>query len=789
MARREMKSKGGKPASGKAKGCIRGVIRTIEYGLFASAVLATLAFTGLVLLFYLYARDLPSLEPLDLYSSASGPDARWSQATQIQASDGTLIGQFYEEDRVILNIGQIPPVMQKAIIAVEDERFDRSHPFSWVRDAGIDPVGIVRAALANFLSGGRRTQGGSTITQQLAKNLFLTRDKTIRRKIQEIALAYRIEHKYSRDEIMERYLNKVFFGNRAYGVASAATRYFGVDLTRPGSTLTLGQAAMLAGLVKAPSSYAPHRHRDRAEARQRIVLGRMVDCGYIRPDEIEPAIKDFWDSFDSKVVTVPDDDTASFDVRVSQAGFFVEYVRQELLRVFDEETIYRGGIVVRTTLDPRMQAAAEAAVKRGLESLTRELPARTLAKGPLEAALVVIDHKTGAVLAMVGGGSGRGDTQFNRAVQARRQAGSSFKPFVYYTALSETATLGTVLRDEQILFEELQNWSPSNYDNKFHGPVLPRTAITHSYNVAAVQMYLQAGGERIIRALGEDFGINTASMKPYPSLALGAFEVTLLEMTSAYSAWANEGTRFEPYPILSVSNRLGRAVPARNGQGERSDFTPFPSHRVSRPEVSYLMTSILQSVVQRGTAASAVGAKIGRIPAAGKTGTTNDYADAWFVGYTPSITCGVWVGFDARRTMGSGMTGGRAAGRIWADFVRNAFKDQPPGAFPAPPPDKVVSVSVCALSGLRPSPDCVNTIQELFLAGTAPVEICPYHSDPALLQEFLYGAAAADTGLVQWPDITGIGLDLAQERRNLQEILDAEAPPPAAPPTTAPLPR
>ncbi len=774
---------GGKPSG--AKGCFSRILRTFEWSLYLVALALGSGAIILAILFSLYGRDLPSLDPLLTYNSTSGTEARWSQSTQVLAADGTVIGEFYDEDRVIIGINQIPMVMRQAIIAVEDERFDPAHPTGWVRRAGIDPIGIARAAVVNILA--RRTvQGGSTITQQLAKNLFLTRERTLRRKIQEMIIAYRIEKAFHRDEIMERYLNKVFFGNHAYGVHSAASRYFGVDLSKPGATLSIGQAAMLAGLAKAPSAYAPHRHRDRAEARLKIVLQRMVECGYLPADQLQPAFDEFWRTFDPEKVTVPEGDTDAGQIKVRQAGFFVEYVRQEVLKHIDVESLNKGGFRIETTLDPRMQAAAEAAMTAGLARLTADLTARriNLTKGPLEGALVAMDHTNGHILAMVGGSEWSGSNQFNRAVQAHRQAGSAFKPLVYWTALDQQkATLGSVLRDQTFQVPGT-DWSPKNYDGSQRGPVLPRTALTHSLNIAAVRMLLLTSPEEVIARIHDKLGINTSNMQPYPSIVLGAFEVTLLEMVSAYSAFANLGERYTPGAVLRILDKDGRVVRSFVGQNGK-----YASQRAMEPGVAYLMTSTMQSVVQRGTAASAVGARIGRIPAAGKTGTTDDYADAWFVGYTPTITAGVWVGFDERRTMGRGMTGGRTAGTIWSDFIVKALAGKPPGAFPAPPSD-VIAVTICSLSGLRASPDCPNPISEYFIDQTSPSAICTVHSDPTALEEFLYGADAppdTETAAIRWPDQPSYGFDtagLAASRDRLRAIIDAEAPAPQPVPSS-----
>jgi 1A family penicillin-binding protein len=754
----------------------RKFLKVCEVGIYISALIAASGAVILGVLFYTYSRNLPSLEPLQSYASTSGDGGRWSQSTQVLAIDGTVIGEFFEEDRVVIGIEQIPEVMRKAIIAVEDERFDGNHPQAWVRRNGIDPIGIVRAALVN-IAAGKKVQGGSTITQQLAKNLFLTSDRTLKRKIQEILLAREIERRFSRDEILERYLNKVFFGYHAYGLASAAMRYYSVDLQKPNETLTLGQAAMLAGLAKAPSYYAPHRHPERAKERQRIVLRRMVDCGYIGADEIEPAIEEFWESFDKNLVTVPDADSGAVGVKVEHGGFFVEYVRRELLKYLSDGEIRKGGYRVQTTLDVAMQRKAEIAMQAGLARLTKDITARriSLAKGPLEGALVAIDHSNGHILAMVGGSQWSTGNQYNRAVQALRQAGSSFKPFVYFTALeSNEATLGTVLRDQSFQVPGT-DWTPRNYDGSQRGPVLPRYALTHSLNIAAVRMLLQTSGEKVLERAKTALGLDVSRMQPYPSMALGAFEVTLLQMVGAYSTWANAGTRVEPYPILSIVDRNGKVF---------KQFDPFPENRATTPEAAFLMTSILQSVVQRGTAASAVGAPLARarkpIPAAGKTGTTDDYADAWFVGYTPTITAGVWIGFDERRTMGPGMTGGRAAGTIWADFIKGALEGKDPGKFPSRP-DNIVTAGICSLTGLIASQDCTNIIDEFFINQTMPHDFCEVHSDPALLQQFMMGDAEVDdSGMTIWPDNVSIGYDtmqyLIESRERLRAIIDAEAP-------------
>ena len=584
------------------------VLKVLEYGIYSSCVLGLLGLACVIYIINDYAKGLPDIDELFI-----GYDT-WSLSTQVFASDGSVIGEFYEENRRILTIDQIPMVMRQAIIAVEDERFDRNNSTAWVREAGIDPIGIARAAIANLMAG-KTIQGGSTITQQITKNLFLTKDRTLKRKIQEMIMAYRIEKKYSRDEILERYLNYVFFGNQAYGLHSAALRYFAVDLEKSGATLTTGQAAMIAGLAKAPSAYAPHRHPERAKKRQRIVLNRMAEVDYIDASEIDSAVETFWTQFDKDRVTVSEINADEIQVKVEQAGYFLEYVRRELVKILGDKGLYRGGYRVTTTLDPKLQIAAEVAMKRGLDRLTGELEKSKkadLTKGPLEGALVSIDHKTGRILSMVGGSSWGLNNQFNRAFQAKRQAGSSFKPIVYYQSLaSNGSTLGTVLQDWRFVMQSgPDTWSPGNYSNKEYGPVLPRTAMRKSLNISSVRMLTEHGDPYKVVDVAKSLGFDVSAMGAFPSLALGAVDVSPLEMAVAYGTIANQGVRVDPHPIIEIRDRMGRIV---------RTFEPSLTYQSLDNKYVFLVGSLLETVVRRGTGASAVGAVIGDIPAAGKT--------------------------------------------------------------------------------------------------------------------------------------------------------------------------
>lgn len=752
-----------RPAKKPGRGFILGIV---EYG-FHICVFAAL--TGVALLGYVisvYSRDLPPLDPLDDYDP-------WSLSTQVFAADNSLIGEFYEEDRRVITIDKVPETMRRAIIAVEDQRFDRNHPTSWIRNAGVDPIGVLRAAVSNFIAG-RTVQGGSTITQQLAKNLFLIEGKkaprTLKRKVQEMLLAWRIENQYSRDEILERYLNRVFFGTQAYGIHSASLRYFGVNLEDTGATLTIGQAAMLAGLAKAPSAYAPHRHPERASERQRIVLDRMVECGYLKAGDVDSAISEFWDHFDKSRVTLSDNPEDEIKTKVAQAEHFLEFVRRELIEILGTHELYHGGYRIKTTLIPSAQIAAEIAVKDGLKRLTDEIrqrDAKLLKGGPVEGAFVALDHRTGRIIAMVGGSSWGTENQFNRAYQAKRQAGSSFKPIVYYTAMaSGDATLGTVLQDWKFeMMSGPEAWSPANYGHEEFGPVLPRFAMKKSLNIASVRMMLEHTTAEAVIQTAKSIGIDISSMRPFPSLSLGSFEVSPLELTAAYGAIANDGIHVAPHAIVEIQDRLGRVVRI---------FEPAQASQALKPSQVFLVRSILETVVRNGTAASAVGARIGAMKAAGKTGTTDDFADAWFIGFTPDITAGAWVGFDQRRSMGRGMTGAHAAGFIWSDFLNHAIKDTEAHDF-SPPPEDILSVDICSLTGLRPSSDCPEVISEYFIDRTAPTGICQVHSDRLSLLLFLYGDRLFDSGTV-------LGLDTGLERDRNTLVWPGEVPTPPSPP-------
>lgn len=599
----------------------------VSIGAAALAILFLLAAAGLVTA---ARRALPDVSLL--YAPPS-------QATRIYAASGELIASLYRENRAYVPLSQIPAVLQRAVIAIEDERF--------YQHRGVDLVGLVRAAWVNLVRN-RILEGGSTITQQLARNLFLSPRRTLDRKIQEMLLALEIERRLTKGEILERYLNQVYFGNGAYGVEMAARVYF----DRSVRELTLPEAALLAGLIQAPSRYEPFRHLEAAKRRQEQVLRKMVELGYLSPQEAERArrapIRLRRTPMNAGLVGI-------------RAPYFVAYLLPLLIQRYGEEQVYRGGLRVYTTLDVRMQEIAQRVITRGV------LEARGL--GVSQGALVAIDPRTGFIRAMVGGVDFR-QSQFNRAWQARRQPGSAFKTFIYVTALEQGISPDHVLVDRPVRYRiaGFGYWQPQNYDRQYWGEVPLRVAVEHSRNVPAVRMLAELGPQAVIQT-AHRMGI-TSPLHPNLSLALGTSEVTVLEMASAYGTLAANGIYTQPVAITRVTDASGHVLEE-----------VFPERRIAlRSEVAATMTDILRGVILRGTGRAA---DIGR-PAAGKTGTTDDYRNAWFIGYTPDLVAAVWVGNDDNSPM-RGVVGGNVPARLWARFMREALAGVPARDFPRPP--------------------------------------------------------------------------------------------------------
>jgi len=590
-----------------------------------------------------------------------------SEATRLYAADGQLIASLYQENRASVPLAEIPETLRRAVIDTEDAGFYR-HP-------GISLRGVLRASFRNVLERGL-AEGGSTITQQLARNLFLTNEKALGRKIAEMLLALQIERRLTKDEILERYLNQVYFGQGAYGVEAAAEVYFG----QPVKALTLPQSALLAGLIRAPSFYSPYDHADRARIRRAEVLQRMLELGDITPPQMRAAVR-------TPIALAGKGNAGFIGIR---APYFVSYILPTLLARYGEDVLYKGGLRIYTTLDLALQAQADAAVHQGIDAaLKQHLDAH-------QAAMIVLDPQTGYIRAMIGGYDFRA-SQFNRAWQAHRQPGSAFKPFTYTTALLRGIPLTTLLEDEPITYA-LPNdeiWAPKNYDEKYYGRVTMRFALENSINVASIHLEEMVTPEAIV-ATAHRLGIQSR-LEPDLSLTLGSADVTPLELASAYGVFANGGVRAAPLAILKVTDSRGNVL---------EDNIPQRTVVLS-PQVAYIMIDLLKGVVRRGTG---VAANIG-IPQAGKTGTTDDYRNAWFIGFTPSLLAAVWVGNDDDAPMNKVVGGGLPA-KIWAAFMKQATAQTPTVDWQRP--EGVVEASVCG------GPDCADRHTELFLKGTEP---------------------------------------------------------------------
>jgi len=647
------------------------------------AVAATTAAFALVFLVGVWAvlSGLPGRDELRLMGDMP-------QASTLYDVNNRPVFTIFKEYRIEVPLAQVSPHLRRAIVAFEDQRF--------AQHSGIDVIRIMGAIWAD-LREGRKAQGGSTITQQLARQSFLTREKRLWRKVREIALARRIERMYSKDEILELYLNKVYFGDGLHGAEAAARGYFG----KPASDLDLAEAALLAGLVNAPSVNAPTVSMSRALARRALVLNTMRAQGIITEEAFQRASTE-------KINLV---DTLRREEPLGQ--YFKEEVRQQLVKQFGWERLSEGGLKVYTTIDPAMQRAAEANVGLAIQQIEMRRAKRKVEPtgDQLEAALVAMDPTTGEVRAMVGGRDFK-SSRFNRATQALRQPGSAFKPFVYAAALEagySPASLVTHL-DEPI--DTLQGaWIPE--DEHSEGSAMTvRTALRTSSNRAAVRMLEQVGIEKTV-AQARKMGIQ--NVPSVPSLALGSGEVTLMAMTSAYAAFADEGLLRPATLIRRVEDENGAVLfEAKSGH-----------EQVISARTAYLMTSMLSDVVNFGTAYKARQEGF-TYPAAGKTGTTNDYVDAWFVGFTPHLVTGVWVGFDKPRTIIRNGFAGELAVPMWARFMKQATAKDKPDTFKAP--EGLVAINVCRLSGQLPTPACDRVMTEYFARGTTPTEVCREHN-------------------------------------------------------------
>ncbi|HXH08661.1 MAG TPA: PBP1A family penicillin-binding protein [Alphaproteobacteria bacterium] len=725
--------------------------------LFVSVFGVTAAGTSAYLLYQHFSEELPDINLLKSYQP--------SLITTVYDDSGAAVAQFFVERRVFIPLEKIPAVLKQATLAVEDARFYAHH--------GIDYIGIARAIWSN-VQAGEVVEGASTITQQVAKMLFLTHRKTFERKLREVILAYRMEQVLTKDEILEIYLNQTYYGHGAYGVEAAANVYFG----KPVMELTLDEAALIAGLPKAPTAYSPYNAPERALRRRGHVLRRMVETGDITPAQEQQA----------QAIPLrlrPRQET------VVKAPYFIEHVRRYLEEQYGSTLLYRGGLKVHTTLDLSLQEAAEVALRNGLirndrrrgyrgplghvevtrpekidwekvrqipwpeeqspltglfrrlkavvvgvddkrvlvrweggegvipldamlwayapnpelDSERRRLrrpsealkvgdviladltdpgeggkkPQLALAQEPIvQGAIVVLEPHTGYIRALVGGYD-FSRSQFNRATQAIRQPGSAFKPIIYATAIHKGFSPAYVMLDAPIVYEQADGklWKPSNYDGKFWGSITLAEALAHSRNMITIKL-LEAVGVKNVIEFARRLGIRSP-LSPTLALGLGASGLTPLELTAAYSVFASQGVRYEPLAVKWVEDAEGQVLEKHSSLGDR----------VMSEQQAFVMTTMLQNVVQRGTATRA---KVLQRSVAGKTGTTNDFIDAWFVGYSPNLVAGVWVGIDDYQPLGNKEAGSRAALPIWIEFMQQALERVPMQEFVTPPHIRMVRV-------------------------------------------------------------------------------------------------
>ena len=615
--------------------------------------------------------------------------------------NGDAITTRFEQNRFEVPLSQIPDHLENAFVAVEDHRFYTHH--------GIDMQGLMRAMVRNVQQW-RFAEGGSTITQQLARNLFLTHDKNITRKAQEMLLTVQLERRYTKDEILENYLNTIYFGHSAYGVEAASRTYFGKSVEE----LTLAEAAILAGIPRGPAYYSPYLNFDAAKSRQGVVLSRMLDEGYIDEAQKEEAL--------TQELVLTDRDATQAERQLG-ASFINHLIVSELVEIFPDEPriAYQGGLHVYTTLDRQAQQAAESAVANTIPETTRGENGEDI---PLQAALIALDPEDGSVRALVGGRDVSSGSQFNRAVASKRSPGSAFKVFAFTAALEAGFTPATIRVSEPISFEDPHQetpYEPREYSGNYYGAQRMRQAIAASSNVVAVRTHMEVGPEKTVE-VAKRLGI-TSNLQPIPSLPLGPSVVSPLEMATAYAPFANQGIGVTPRFITKITDSNGQVL-------YQSEPTRNP---VLDARISYLMTDMLKTVLQSGTG-RALGPIVNR-PVAGKTGTSQNNRDAYMVGFTPDLVTAVWVGNDDNLAM-PGQTGAGLAGPAWANFMREALRNVPSRDFTRP--DGLVAVQICPETALLHNPRCsIEPITELFIAGTQPTEQCSWPECPNCPQENL----------------------------------------------------
>jgi 1A family penicillin-binding protein len=614
------------------------------------------------------------------------PVPEMPSSSKIYDVNGKLVSTIFKENRTKISIKEIPTETQNAFLAVEDVRF--------YKHFGLDPIRIVGAAWKD-IKAGELVEGGSTITQQTAKNLYLTREKTFGRKFTEAWLAIQLERRYTKREILEMYLNQIYFGRGAYGIETAAQIYFNKSASR----LDLAESAMLAGLPKAPNTYSPFENWEGAKNRQKLVLKRMTDVGYITEQEKVAAINE-------KLVLNTN------GASPGNNSYFINEVLKYITDNYENgaKMLFSEGISVYTTINADMQKSAEKAFK---DVLANKNPS-------LEGALVAIDPSNGYINAMVGGRN-FAKSMYNRAILAKRQPGSAFKPFLYTAAIDKGYTQGSIQVCEPTEFPQYNSvYKPTDYGSTpYHNrPFTLREAIAVSDNIVAVKLTNELGPDSVVE-YAHKMGI-AGELRPYLSIALGTSEVSPLEITSAYCTLASMGIKTKPMLVLKVVDKNGRVLEENIPKKER----------VIPETTAYLVTDMLTGVLKPGGTAVSL-TKTFSAPAAGKTGTTQEFRDAWFVGYTPGLVAGVYIGYD-NPAKSVGIPGGKIAGPIWAKFMAGALKDNTEKQFPVP--QGIVKVQICSDSGQLATPSSPKTLNANFLEGTEPTQFCGLHSYPEIDQ-------------------------------------------------------
>ena len=680
-----MSENGSKNDKRKRKGKKLNILRFVVIIALFMVLVGSGSVAGLVMA---SLKDMPTWNSKDLEPNLP---------SYIYDKDNNLITSIFVENRVPVQLGQVPQHVRKAFLAIEDARF--------YDHGGLDIKRIIGAAVAD-VKAGYKAQGASTITQQLAKVSFLKPEKSLKRKIQEAAIAIQLERKYTKDQLLEMYLNRIYFGEGAYGIQSASQVYFG----EPVSSLNLQEAALLAALPKAPNNYSPFKNPEAALKRRNLVLDQMLETGFASAEEVAAA----------KATPIELKGTKAKNLDNYPYPYFVDYVTDKLLEKYGEHKVYKGGLKVYTTLDPAIQTNAE----KTLANKKFFPKARQDKNGVIQpqAAVVVLDQHTGYIKAIVGGRDHSQKLQFNRATDAIRQPGSAFKPIVAYGPAIENGNNPSTSVDDLPL--KVGSKSFKNYDGSYHGTVTYRTAVTWSYNIPAVNVLKDTGITKSIKfakKLGIDTLVssqdNSERNDENLSIALGGLTrgVKPLELAGAYGAFANKGIFIEPAAIIKVTDRDNTLL-------DENDFKP--KKRIAMKEsTAFMITDMLQDVVSRGTGTKA---SLGGRPVAGKTGTTSDYKDAWFAGFTPELVGVVWMGHDDPTPM-RGVTGGSFPATIWKDIMSKSLKGVPVNDFPSP--DGLVRRTVCSVSGDLPGPNCPKDakVTEWFAPDDVPHKVCNIH--------------------------------------------------------------